>query len=256
MAIHLWSIGEAHQSKAISAQSESMGYVAGLLTWILAAGVFIAGKAGAGEMPPWSFCFWRIFLAALVLAPLVCGRYDEMAAFVRQRGVEALIIGGIGLGITQGLMFAALDNTSAVNAGIIFSTGPIVTLVLAGIVLREALGAWQILGSFVAFAGIILITVRGNPTLLLSFGFGIGDLLAMAAACTLSTYTVLLRRARFELDRLPLLVVLMAGGSLVAFPFFAYELISGQHENLDVDGYLALGYTVIFGGALMYLCYN
>lgn len=256
MGSHLWSIGEAHRSKGVSSQSDTVGYAAGLITWMLAAGVFIAGKAGADEMPPWSFCFWRISLAALILAPFVRAHFGEIRQFVRQRGVEALAIGGIGLGITQGLMFTSLDFTSAVNAGIIFSTGPIITLVLAGIVLREALGPWQIIGSIIAFGGIVVITVKGNPELLLGLDFGLGDLLALAAACCLSCYTVLLKRAKFELDRLPLLVVLMCGGAMASFPFFAYELFGGQHDNLNVNGYLALAYTVTFGGALMYLCYN
>jgi drug/metabolite transporter (DMT)-like permease len=256
MAVHLWSIGEAHRSKGVSSPSDVVGYGAGLLTWLLAAGVFIAGKAGAEEMPPWSFCFWRVFLAALILVPLVLGYLGEIRRFLRQRGIEALLIGGLGLGLTQGIMFTALGHTSALNAGIIFSTCPIVTLLLARIVLGEAMGPWQVLGSIVAFAGIVFITVRGDPELLAGLEFGIGDLLAITAAFTLSCYTVLLKRARFELERLPLLVVLMAGGAIASFPFFLYELVTGQHENLNVDGYLALAYTVTFGGALMYLCYN
>jgi drug/metabolite transporter (DMT)-like permease len=167
-----------------------------------------------------------------------------------------LVIGGLGLGITQGLLFTALDFTSAVNTGIIFSTSPMITLVLAAIVLREALGPWQAAGSLVAFVGIVVITVKGNPALLTGLDFGIGDLLAIVAACTLACYTVLLKRAKFQLDRLPLLVVLMAGGAIASFPFYAYELASGQHENLNIEGYLALAYMVIFGGALMYMCFN
>lgn len=256
MAVHLWSIGEAHGSKPVGSRSEAVGYAAGLLTWILAAGVFIAGRYGAHEMPPWSFCFWRVFLAAILLVPLVRADFAEIGRFVRRRGLEAIVIGGLGLGITQGVMFTALDYTSAVNAGIIFSTGPMITMVLAGILLREALGPWQIAGSVVAFAGIVAITVKGNPALLLGLDFGIGDLLAILSACTLSCYTVLLKRAKFDLGRLPLLIVLMAGGSIASFPFYLYELATGQHENLIFDGYVALAYTVTLGGALMYLCYN
>ena len=48
----------------------------------------------------------------------------------------------------------------------------------------------------------------------------------------------------------------MIGGAMASFPLFAYELFDGQHANLNTTGYVALGYTVIFGGALMYLCYN
>jgi drug/metabolite transporter (DMT)-like permease len=256
MAISLWSIGEAHGSKAISPDSEAVGYLVGFLTWILAAGVFVAAKGASDEMPPWTFCFFRISLAALVLLPVVRSHHADMGKFLRHRGLEAFIIGALGLGITQGLVFMALGYTSAVTAGIVFSTTPIITLVLASLILREALGPWQVVGSLFAFAGIVVIAVRGSITVLLGLDLSIGDIFVVIAACAFAFYTVFLKRAKFDLPRLPLLVILMGSGAVAAFPFFLYEVFTGQHDNLNVHGYLALGYAVVFGGALMYLCYN
>jgi len=255
MAAHLWSIIEAQQSKPRVSQPDSVGYAVGLLSWLLAAGVFVVVKGASDQMPPWTLCFWRVLLAALILVPVVRGSFGDMRRFVTDRGIEALSIGAFGLGIAQGLAYTSLGFTSAVNFGIIFSTTPIMTLVLAGALLREPLGAWQALGSLVAFAGIVTITVKGDPRLLLGLDLGIGDLLAIAASVAFAGYTVLLKRAKFELARLPLLVVLMTGGAIASFPFFLYELASGRHDNLNVHGYLALAYMVSLGGAVMYLCY-
>ena len=202
MAAHLWSIGEAQRSKRISPQSDAAGYIAGLATWMLAAGVFIAGKAGADEMPPWSFCFWRIFLATLVLTPFVRGHFGEMGQFVRRRGLEAFVIGALGLGITQGLLF---DRTRASprrpTPASSFSTGPIITLVLAGIVLHEAdRSVAGGLGSLIAFAG--HCRDHGSRQ---SGGFCSASISALvtcwrlSAACTMAAYAVLLKRAKFEL---------------------------------------------------------
>jgi drug/metabolite transporter (DMT)-like permease len=256
MAVSLWSIGEAHGSKAISPDSEAVGYTVGFLTWILAAGVIVAAKGAAEEMPPWTFCFFRVSLAALVLLPIVRRDHRAMGQFLRHRGAEALFIGAIGLGITQGLLFTSLGYTSAVNVGIIFSTTPIVTMVLAWLLLREAMGPWQVLGSLFAFTGIVVIAVKGSWAVLVGLDLSVGDAFVIVASMTFAGYTVLLKRAKFDLPRLPLLVILMASGAAAAFPFFLYEVFTGQHENLDVNGYLALGYTIVFGGALMYLCFN
>jgi drug/metabolite transporter (DMT)-like permease len=255
MAAHLWSIIEAQQSTTRASRPDSVGYAVGLLSWLLAAGVFVVVKGVSDQMPSWTLCFWRVFLAALILLPVVRGSFGDIRQFVSQHGIEALLIGAFGLGLAQGLAYTSLDYTSAVNFGIIFSTTPIITLVLAGTLLREPLGPWQALGSLVAFTGIVTITVKGDPRLLLGLDLGIGDLLAVAASVAFAGYTVLLKRAKFELARLPLLVVLMTGGAIASFPFFLYELASGQHDNLDVRGYLALAYMVSLGGAVMYLCY-
>ncbi len=256
MAAGFWSIAEVHGSKRVSSESEAVGYAVGLMTWVLAGGVFVAAKGATDEMPPWTLCFWRLLIATAVLLPFVRHRFPEMGAFVRAHGLSAFAIGALGWAITQGLMFTALQYTSAVTAGIIFATNPIITLVLAHFVLREGMSPWQVLGSLVAFAGIVVIAVKGSLAVLLGLDFNMGDLILIAAAAAFAAYTVLLKRAKYDLDRLPLLVVLMTGAVIAAFPLFIYELISGEHANLAMKGYLALAYAAIPGGALMYLLYN
>jgi len=256
VAIGLWSIVEAHKPKAVSGDSEIAGYAAGLLTWVLAGGVFVAAKGAIDEMPPWTLCFWRLLIATLILLPFVRHHFAEMGAFLRKHWLHALFVGAIGLGFTQGLMFTALSYTTAVTAGIIFSTTPIITLVLARFVLREDMGPWQVAGSIVAFAGIVVIAIRGSLAVLFSLDLSIGDLIVVCAAVVFSFYAVLLKRAKFELPRLSLLVILMSGAVIATFPFFLVELLNGDHSNLAWRGYLALAYAAIPGGGLMYFLYN
>ena len=51
MAAGFWSIVEARRPARVSPQSEAAGHAAGLLTWILADGLFVAAKAAIDEMP-------------------------------------------------------------------------------------------------------------------------------------------------------------------------------------------------------------
>lgn len=257
MAFHLWAIHNAAASpKGDESRSDALGYAAAFLTWALAGGVFVAVKFGANEMPPWTYCFWRVFLSALVLLPLVAKHRKEMAHFLRNHWLAALIIGAIGLGLTQGIMFVALSFTSAVNAGIIFATAPMITMVMAFFVLGEPMGKWQGVGSVVAFAGIVLVAVHGKFSLLLGLKFGFGELLVLVASITFASYVVMLKRAKFDLPGLPLLVILLFAGSLAAFPFFVFEIVNGEHSHLGMNGILALLFTAIPGGSLMYYLFN
>ncbi|NIO40273.1 MAG: EamA family transporter, partial [Burkholderiales bacterium] len=86
--------------------------------------------------------------------------------------------------------------------------------------------------------------------------FRFGDLLVIAGAVMFACYSVLLKRAKFELDRLPLLFVLLCAGALATVPFYLWELWNGEHGDLAFKGYMVLLYAAIPGGALMYLCYN
>jgi len=257
MALYFWSISHAIGDKGrVSGESDAVGYAAGLLTWALAGGVFIAVKLSVGEMPPWTFCFWRVFLSALVLVPFVIPHRRDIVDFLRERWLEALFIGGIGLGLTQGTLFTGINHTSVINTGIVMATAPIITLMLARLILSEPMSGWQAVGSVIAFVGIVVVAVHGSLTLLLGVKVGLGDLIVLAAAVMLASYTVLLKRAKFKLDRLPLLFVLLCAGALAALPFHLWEVWRGEHEDLAFKGYMALLYAAIPGGALMYLCLN
>lgn len=257
MASFYWSVSHAIGDKGrVSGDSDAVGYTVGLLTWALAGGVFVAVKLGADEMPPWTLCCWRVFLSALVLMPFVMSYRHAIIDFLRKRWPEVLFIGAIGLGLTQGTLFTALSLTSAVNAGIIFATTPIITMVLAHFVIHERMNGWQAFGSAIAFSGIVVVAVHGSLDRLLDLQLRFGDLLVMAAGVMFACYTVLLKRAKFELDRLPLLFVLLCAGALSTVPFFLWEVWNGEHADLVFTGYMVLLYAAIPGGALMYLCFN
>ena len=256
MASGLWSVAEAKAETAGSEESEALGYAIGTAGWILTAGVFVAAKAVVTELPPWTLCFFRVAIATLVLLPVVRHQFPEMIAFLRKRWLAVLICGGLGLGITQGIMYEALSFTSAINTGIIFATAPIITMILARFVIGETMTWGQGLGSVIALAGVVVIAVRGSLAVLRGLDFGYGDLLVVVAAICFSVYTVLLKREKFELPRLPLLVTLLGAAVVVSFPLFLYEVATGQHENLGMRGIVALLYCAIPGGALMYLLYN
>ncbi|WP_421723509.1 DMT family transporter [Bauldia sp.] len=256
MDFHLLSAAEARGDKRVSDESLALGYAVGLFGWFLLGGVFVAGKAGSAEMPPWMFVSVRLFIATVVLLPLVRHHFKDMRAFLPKFGLRALIIGAIGLGLTQGLVFVALRYTTAVNSGIVFAICPMITLILAHTILREDLGPLQIIGSIVAFAGIIVIAVKGSFASLLALDIGIGDLLVLVAALCFSIYTVMLKRSQFKLDRMALLTILMTGGFLLSLPLTIWEVTSGEHEQIGWTGVIAMAYIAIPGGALMYLMIN
>ena len=257
MTVHIWAVAEAAAKRRhIDAGSDAAGYAAGILTWLIAGSVFIAVKLGVTEMPPWTFCCWRALISALILVPLVSGHYRDMLNLLRRRWWEAAFIGAIGLGLSQGITFTALSLTSAVNVGIVFALAPMATMLLARLVLGEPMSGWQGVGLAVAFAGIVVICVHGSFAMLLGLNVGLGDVVALGAVFCFAGYTVLLKRAKFDLPTLPLLVILLAAGSLAALPFSLWEIAHGKHEHLARTGYLALLYTGVIGGAFMYFLYN
>lgn len=258
MSAHLWSIhaagarSQAHPAHAIP------GLAVGIVTlcWLLSAGVYIAAKWVVADMPPWTLGFWRASIAALILLPVVWGHRHQMRELLATRAPEVLLIGGVGLCLSPGFIYVGLDYTTAVNAGLIMALMPILTMILARFVLGEAMGPWQALGSLVALAGMVVIVARGDLGALMALKLNVGEFWIVGSAVCFAVYSVLLRRARFELDALPLLTLLLCASALVAFPLYMWEIFEGERTHLNASGLLALAYVAAPGGALMYYLFN
>lgn len=257
MATPFWAVHNADPTPPRAAAAPGLlAYGGVLLCWLLSAGVYIAAKWATVDMPPWTLAFWRPLLAALVLLPLVVRHRHAMMRLLRARGVLVLLIGGLGLAISQGMIYAGLRDTTAINAGLIMALMPMLTLFLAWAMLGEALRAWQVIGTLVALAGLVVIVIRGKVSALMGLQLSPGDMWIAGSALCFALYGVLLRKARFDLPRLPLLVLLLGSGALAAVPFYAAELWRGEWASMNESGLLSLAYVAIPGGALMYYLYN
>jgi drug/metabolite transporter (DMT)-like permease len=257
MAIHVLAVhGDTVRTEQAAGGSLASAYSVGVFCWLLSAGVYIAAKWVSPEMPPWALCFWRVLIAWAILMPLVYRHFGAMIALVRARGLELLIIGGIGLAICQGLIFVGLRHADATTAGIIIALIPIITMILARFILAEPMGRWQVIGSIIALLGIVVIIAKGSPSALLRLDLNPGELWIVAGAFCFSLYTVLLRRAKFDVNRLALLVLLLGAAVLTTLPFYLFELASDERSTLNASGLIALGYVAIPGGAVMYYFFN
>jgi drug/metabolite transporter (DMT)-like permease len=257
MAIHVLAVHrDTVGTEKGAGGSLAAAYSVGIFCWLLSSGVYIAAKWVSPEMPPWALCFWRVLIAWAILMPIVYRHFGAMVALVRARGLELLIIGGIGLAICQGLIFVGLEHADATTAGIIIALIPIITMILARFILAEPMGRFQVIGSILAFAGIVVIIIKGSPAALLRLDFNPGELWIVAGAFCFSHYTVLLRRAKFDVNRLALLVLLLGAAALTALPFYLFELVSDERSTLNASGLIALAYVAIPGGAIMYYLFN
>jgi drug/metabolite transporter (DMT)-like permease len=255
-AIQAIPIAHPDETKAIAGYPLSAAYAVAVLCWLLSAGVYIAAKWVAPEMPPWGLCFWRLALACAILLPIVHRHHGEMLALVRSRALEIVIIGAIGLTLCQGMNYIGLNRTGATTAGIIMALSPIMTMVLARIVLGEPLGPWKVLGGLLALTGMMVIIAHGNLSALGQLRFNSGELWIVGSAFCWGLYTVLLRRSKFGIELLPLVVLLLGAGALIALPFHLWEIFSDERSTLHLSGILALAYVAGPGGALMYYLYN
>jgi drug/metabolite transporter (DMT)-like permease len=235
-------------------RNEALGLL--VLCWLLAAGVFIAVKWAGTYTPPWTLVFFRLLFATLFLLPFVISHYREMAARLRDHYKVILLIGALGLALTQGVLFTALHHSSAINVGIVFSVWPITAIILAAVFLGDRMTLLQSFGVILCFSGVLVIIAQGSADTIIHMDVNRGDLLVLVAVMCFSFYTVMIKKIKIDLTGLPLLVLILGSATLASAPFFVWEILYDPRITVDWRDIAAIAYVAIPGGGIMYLLFN
>jgi drug/metabolite transporter (DMT)-like permease len=252
--IHIIKGQSQGAAQASGEKKEALGLLA--FCWLLAAGVFIAVKWAGTYTPPWTLVFFRLLFATLFLLPFVASHFREMAARLREYYMVIVPIGALGLALTQGALFTALNHSSAINVGIVFSVWPITAIILSALFLGDRLAPLQIFGVILCFAGVLVIVAQGNPDTVIHMGVNTGDLLVIAAVFCFSFYTVMIKKLKINLAALPLLVLILGSATLASSPFYIWEIFHDERITVDWHDIIAIAYVAIPGGGIMYLLFN
>ena len=252
--VHLIKGESQDEARTPGERNEALGLLA--FCWLLAAGVFIAVKWAGTYTPPWTLVFFRMLFATLFLLPFVASHYREMASRLRDHFWTILPIGMLGLALTQGALFTALNHSSAINVGIVFSVWPITAIILAALFLGDRLTLVQVFGVILCFSGVLVVVARGNPDTIINMDVNAGDLLVIAAVLSFSFYTVMIKKVTIDLAALPLLVLILGSATLASAPFFVWEILYDPRITVDWRDIAAIAYVAIPGGGIMYLLFN
>jgi drug/metabolite transporter (DMT)-like permease len=111
-----------------------------------------------------------------------------------------VIVAILSSALAPGLIFQALSLTPVTNVLLLGRMEPPLTLALSIWLLRERLNRWEVLGSIVAFTGVVLTIVlqtdRSNMMMTPVAGFqvGLGELMAVSGAICLSIATIVVKK--------------------------------------------------------------
>ncbi|HOG50113.1 MAG TPA: DMT family transporter, partial [Lentisphaeria bacterium] len=136
----------------------------------------------------------------------------------------------IGVAAESSLILLSLNYTTAARSSLMTNTSPIMTAILAYLVLKEEFTRRKVIGMVLGFAGVAgAMLSRGGDIYGGGEGFWIGDLLALAAGACWSVYTVWGEGVTKRHGSALATAVLLGGGGLSLLPFM---LISGSQMTL------------------------
>lgn len=209
----------------------------------------LAGPILHDIAPLWAAAL-RFTFAALIMIVFLNWRGEALFAPARHHALAYLLIGAIGIGGFNLLFFFALETTSAGNAALIMATNPLLTTLLAAVLLGERPSGRLVLSLPLALAGVFIVISGGHASRLLHMQIVHGDLLMFSANIAWAFYNILSRRLMPKLSALTNTTLVMSAGAVLLLivaagsgePLTAFSFNSGVAMALMVSGGTVLAY--------------
>lgn len=118
---------------------------------------YIAGPAGVEAVAPFTLLALRFVLATAILVPLARWRHGPLR--MDRSTLTRVALVGLTMNASQfGLMYLAFDaGLGATLGALLHSLSPVLTVILAGALLRERVHRVQVLGLAIGVAGVALV---------------------------------------------------------------------------------------------------
>lgn len=200
-----------------------------------------------------AFCFW---LTSLVLT--LCGHKQEN---VPLRDVGWFFVASLcSITCNQCLYTVGISYTSPVNASLMTTLLPVISLLLSAILLKEKVHWYKVLGIVLALTGALLIILsgaQGASSLLDQSGDGgrsaLGAGMCVLAQCSFALYLVLFGKLIKRYSIVTCMKWMMLSATLCISPFTLPHIVSLQWEIIPTVSYLEAGFVVVFGTYFAYL---
>jgi len=167
----------------------------------------------------------------------------------KQELILFLLAGFIGLIFNQIFLFTGLRYSTASNASLIFSMAPLITALLARVILKEKITRHLIIGSIIALLGVYFVLSANGR-----FEYNIGDILLFGATVTFSCNLIFVRMLSQRLSPLIITTYSFFIASLMFDPFILLSTDSNWNQPLIM--WLLAFLSVLIGQGITTLMWN
>src|SRR5574344_101973 len=184
-----------------------------ILATFLVGGSFVVSQKLSGIIDPISITLLRFVIASLVLVPIIFFNQNYRKKLI-PTFYRAMIISFFYSLFFIGL-FKALEYTTALNTGTIFTLVPFITAVFSIFVFNQKISLMSYLVYFIGIIGTSMVVFRGNLELFLSLSLNNGDIIFLLAIFSMALYSICMKYFHKEDDELIVLVFMTLFGGVI-----------------------------------------
>ena len=158
-----------------------------------------------------------------------------------------------GVVLNQGLFLFGLSRTSSIDAAIVATTVPIITMIASAIYLKEPITGKKAIGVLIGAAGAILLIVTSSAARNGGSGNTLGNLLCLLASISFSLYLTLFKRVITSYAPVTVMKWLFLFAAVISAPVCFPAVTQPDYSRFPVSVFLRIGFVVLAATYLAYL---
>ncbi|PCI87207.1 MAG: EamA family transporter [Hyphomicrobiales bacterium] len=231
-------------------------YLLLILTTLFWGGNMVNSRYIASDFGPISLAFLRWGIALICLTPFAIKYIKADWQQIKQHWFIITVMAFSGITTYNTMVYVGVKDTTAINAVLTTSLGPIIVFVWCFILFKEKIRALQFVAILISLSGVMLIIFKGDINNVMDFNVNKGDLIIIIAIAFYALYSALLRK-KPQIHWFSFIYITFLVGELMLIPFFAWELYSqGNQMFIGVKSIATLAYISIFASILAYIFFN
>ncbi len=172
---------------------------------------------------------------------------------INKRDFILLFFAGLlGIVFNQGMFIFGLSLTSPIDATIITTSLPIITLILAAIFLKEPASLMKITGVIMGVIGALILILGNRNSTDVSGSIG-GDILCLLAQTSFACYLTIFKGLISRYHIFTLMKWMFTFASICFMPLSIRDLSAMTSQSFFPEVWLEVGYVVIFGTFFAYI---
>lgn len=157
-----------------------------------------------------------------------------------------------GVMFNQILFLRGLAMTAPIDAAIVATTAPIITMIVSAMYLKEPITWTKVIGVVVGMSGAILLISSSHHGVAGESNMW-GNLLCLISCFSFAIYLTVFKDLISRYSPVTIMKWLFLYGTIACFPVLYKDIVSVDYASLVPDAWWRIGYVVLFATFLSYL---
>jgi len=231
-------------------------YILLVLTALFWGGSWVVVKQLTAEVDPIFIATVRFLIVSVFFLPVAVWLHKKGEKVKISDLGTILLLGIFGVTLLYILQYYGISLTTAINASLMITFNPTMTLILSAMFLDEKINLKKILAIIIAFLGAFLVITNGSIDFEKMIGSIEGSLLTLGSTTCWAIYTVINKKTLNRHSPLFITVYTSIIGTILLIPVALLASSPDKLFTLSINGWLGLLYLAVLCSVFGYSAWS